>query len=203
MKLGGWKSEKMVLRCAHVNVSHLANSIAVLPWTERVVMREPDAGHSEMSPEEAIAEFQEYERRLASILENFSTGQNSTNIDEDDDPLYRQYVQELIDLFDDMMGQNQYSKQINSYFSDGIQNFTESPSYKSVENILGVVRAALTRMRRNRDVLRFADSFPSPPTSTSTHTLIAETGRLGSSRDRPAFRFNLRRRLILSPYTIL
>jgi integrase len=32
MKLGGWKSEKMVLRYAHVNVSHLAGSIDALPW---------------------------------------------------------------------------------------------------------------------------------------------------------------------------
>jgi hypothetical protein len=34
MKLGGWKSEKMVLRYAHVNVAHLAQSIAALPWEE-------------------------------------------------------------------------------------------------------------------------------------------------------------------------
>jgi integrase len=44
MKLGGWKSEKMVLRYAHVNVSHLANSIDALPWasapsTESVPLR--------------------------------------------------------------------------------------------------------------------------------------------------------------------
>ncbi|MBL8908036.1 MAG: site-specific integrase [Rhizobiales bacterium] len=32
MKLGGWKSERMVLRYAHVNVGHLAGSIAALPW---------------------------------------------------------------------------------------------------------------------------------------------------------------------------
>jgi integrase len=32
MKLGGWKSEKMVLRYAHVNVGHLAQTIAALPW---------------------------------------------------------------------------------------------------------------------------------------------------------------------------
>lgn len=31
MKLGGWKSERMVLRYAHVNVEHLAASIDVLP----------------------------------------------------------------------------------------------------------------------------------------------------------------------------
>jgi integrase len=33
MKLGGWKSEKMVLRYAHINVSHLAGSIDALPWS--------------------------------------------------------------------------------------------------------------------------------------------------------------------------
>jgi integrase len=32
MKLGGWKSEKMVLRYAHVNVAHLAQTIDALPW---------------------------------------------------------------------------------------------------------------------------------------------------------------------------
>jgi integrase len=32
MHLGGWRSEKMVLRYAHVNVGHLAQSIAALPW---------------------------------------------------------------------------------------------------------------------------------------------------------------------------
>jgi integrase len=34
MKLGGWKSERMVLRYAHVNVEHLANSIDALPWAK-------------------------------------------------------------------------------------------------------------------------------------------------------------------------
>jgi integrase len=32
MQLGGWKSERMVLRYAHVNVSQFAASIAALPW---------------------------------------------------------------------------------------------------------------------------------------------------------------------------
>ena len=31
MQLGGWKSEKMVLRYAHMNVAHLAKSMAALP----------------------------------------------------------------------------------------------------------------------------------------------------------------------------
>lgn len=32
MKLGGWKSEKMVLRYAHMNVENLAASVNALPW---------------------------------------------------------------------------------------------------------------------------------------------------------------------------
>lgn len=32
MELGGWSSEKMVLRYTHINVAHLAQSIAALPW---------------------------------------------------------------------------------------------------------------------------------------------------------------------------
>jgi integrase len=32
MYLGGWQSEKMVLRYAHVNVGHLSKSIGALPW---------------------------------------------------------------------------------------------------------------------------------------------------------------------------
>jgi len=31
MYLGGWKSKRMVLRYAHVNVGHLAHTIAALP----------------------------------------------------------------------------------------------------------------------------------------------------------------------------
>ena len=32
MELGGWSDERMVLRYAHMNVSHLSASIAALPW---------------------------------------------------------------------------------------------------------------------------------------------------------------------------
>jgi integrase len=33
MELGGWNSERMVLRYTHINVSHRADTIAALPWT--------------------------------------------------------------------------------------------------------------------------------------------------------------------------
>lgn len=40
MKLGGWKSEKMVLRYAHVNVAHLSASIDQLPWIQHPKIRD-------------------------------------------------------------------------------------------------------------------------------------------------------------------
>jgi len=35
MKLGGWQSEKMVLRYTHINPDHLAPGIDILPWENR------------------------------------------------------------------------------------------------------------------------------------------------------------------------
>jgi hypothetical protein len=32
MELGGWNSDRMVLRYTHINVSHRAQTIAALPW---------------------------------------------------------------------------------------------------------------------------------------------------------------------------
>ncbi len=44
MELGGWSDERMVLRYAHVNVSHLAASIAALPWGKSGRLDKADAG---------------------------------------------------------------------------------------------------------------------------------------------------------------
>jgi integrase len=48
MELGGWKSERMVLRYAHMNVAHREHSVAALPWeksgeSEKVTVQFPDA----------------------------------------------------------------------------------------------------------------------------------------------------------------
>src|SRR5262249_117593 len=66
---------------------------------------------------------------------------------------YRQYVKELVDLFLDALGPNSYSEQIVQEFDSGISNFSGAPSYRSVESILALVRAALTRFERNPDLL--------------------------------------------------
>jgi predicted nucleotide-binding protein len=66
--------------------------------------------------------------------------------------LYRQYVRELIDLYNDTLGSNVYSAQIAHEYGNGF-GYLDSPSLKGVENVLGVIRASLTRLRRNPDLL--------------------------------------------------
>ncbi len=106
-----------------------------------------------MDADKIIGELKRYESDLAGILSRFTRSRDAIHIGHGDDPLFRQYVRELIDLFNDVLGRNTYSAQIAGEFNEGVSNFVGSPSYKSVENILSVVRAALTRFARNPDLL--------------------------------------------------
>lgn len=106
-----------------------------------------------MDSEQIIGELQRYERELAGILGRFRSTSSGIHIGDGDDPMFRQYVRELIDLLNDALGRNSYSAQIAEEANQGVSNMYGSPSYKSVENILSVVRAALTRLNRNPDLL--------------------------------------------------
>jgi len=103
--------------------------------------------------DQIVGELKRYEHELSGILGRFTRSRDGIHIGQGDDPTFRQYVRELIDLFNDTLGQNSYSRQVAGEFNDGVANFTRSPSYKSVENILAVVRAALTRFTRNPELL--------------------------------------------------
>lgn len=106
-----------------------------------------------MDSEQIVAEIKRYETELVGILSRFTHSRDGIHIGRGDDPLFRQYVRELMDLFNDILGQNSYSHQIAGEFNNGVSNFVGSPSYKSVENILSIVRAALTRFARNPELL--------------------------------------------------
>lgn len=106
-----------------------------------------------MDAETVIAELKRYESDLSGILSRFTRTRDGIHIGQGDDPLFRQYIRELVDLFNDALGRNSYSAQIVAEFNDGVSNFIGSPSFKSVENILSVVRASLTRLGRNPDLL--------------------------------------------------
>lgn len=106
-----------------------------------------------MECNQIISELQRYEKEFSRILANFSHTRNAIHIRREDDPLLRQYVRELMDLYNDALGANVYSHQIAGEFNDGVSNYLSSPSFKCVENILSVVRASLTRLTRNPDLL--------------------------------------------------
>ena len=106
-----------------------------------------------MNAEQIVGEIRRYETELTGILSRFDKGRDGIWIKHSDDPILRQYVREIVDLFNDVLGNNSYSLQIVHEFSDGVSNFSGSPSYKSVENILSVMRAAITRLNRNPELL--------------------------------------------------
>jgi len=106
-----------------------------------------------VTTEQIIAELKRYEAALAAILLRFTVSRESIFIVPADEPLFRQYVRELADLFNDLLGPNSYSHQIVGEVNDGITNSVGSPSFKTVENILSVVRAAITRFTRSPELL--------------------------------------------------
>jgi predicted nucleotide-binding protein len=105
-----------------------------------------------LNPEQIVGEIERYEAELHRIHSSFKHTKDGIYIAEGDEALYRQYVRELLDLYDDALGKNVYSAQIAHEFQNGF-GYLGSPSLHGVQNVLGIVRASLTRLRRNPDLL--------------------------------------------------
>lgn len=106
-----------------------------------------------MSPAEVIELLKQYEADLSSILARFTETRSGIHINPDDDSKYHQIVQELVDLFNDVLGKNQYSRNIAVVANKGVSNFTQSPSFKSVEDVISILRSAITRINRNHSIV--------------------------------------------------
>jgi predicted nucleotide-binding protein len=105
-----------------------------------------------LTPDIVIAELERYETELSRILGGFKRTSDGIYIGPGDDPLYRQYVRELVDLYNDALGPNVNSRRLLAEFSNGF-GMDGAPSFKGVENVLSVVKASLTRLRRSPDLL--------------------------------------------------
>lgn len=105
-----------------------------------------------MTPEIVVAELERYEAELTRILRGFKRTSSGIYIGDGDDPLYRQYARELVDLYNDALGSNTYSPQLSAEYSNGFGMYG-APSFKGVENVLAVVKASLTRLRRYPELL--------------------------------------------------
>lgn len=102
-----------------------------------------------MESKELIAELQAYKSALEKMVSRFTRTFEAINIEPDDDPVYRQKILEIRDLLNDGLGPNEYSRHVIVHYRDGLANFTHSPSYKSVENIVGVLGAVIVRLKRD------------------------------------------------------
>ena len=66
-------------------------------------------GVSTVDADKIIAELKRYESDLAGILSRFTRSRDGIHINRRDDPIPRQYVRDLVDLFNDVLGRNSYS----------------------------------------------------------------------------------------------
>jgi len=106
-----------------------------------------------MKPDQFISELESYAEKLSVILMQFTRKPGDYHIQRDDDPIFRAIVFELIDLLNDELGINKHAKQINNLYCEGISNFTQSPSFKSIEDINTIVNVVTTRIKRNPGLL--------------------------------------------------
>jgi hypothetical protein len=125
--------------------------------------------------EQTLAEVKRYETEFAAILSRFKA-RTGIWIGESDDPIFRQHVREIIDLFNEIFGKNGYSQQISDEFNNGIRN-SGSPFFKSVENILSVIRAVLTRLNRNPELLVRNKAAENPSDQTPVKAVLVICNR--------------------------
>lgn len=103
-----------------------------------------------MTRDEMIVTLNRYESDLVGILSRFSKTRDGIHINSNDDARFRETVLQLRDLFDDeFVDARLHNNPLLEYFNESISNFTGSPSYRGVENVKGVVSAALVRVKRN------------------------------------------------------
>jgi len=104
-----------------------------------------------MTPDEIIQSLERYRFNLVEIMGRFVKGHNSYRIRREDDPSYRTFIIEIIDLLTDAMGDNKYSKMIAAKFQEGTYNQLQTPSYKSIEDIVSIIDSVITRLKRTPD----------------------------------------------------
>src|SRR4030042_3908764 len=103
-----------------------------------------------MTQDQIIELLKKYKKELEDILSRFIKTRDGIDIKSEDDARFREIVVELRDLFiDEFVNSRSYTGPLIDYFNDSIANFSWSPSYKGVENVKGLVSAALTRVERN------------------------------------------------------
>src|SRR5688572_7543849 len=101
----------------------------------------------DVQPNELISVLEKYISELEAILARFTSDRAGIHIKRSDDGRYREIALELCDLFEDEFADGaKYVRQLRSAFNESVSNFLQSPSYKGVENVKGIVAAVAARV---------------------------------------------------------
>ncbi len=126
-----------------------------------------------MTTDRALERLNAYEQELHNIQLRFRHTRDSISITDSDSGRLQQIVIELRDLFSDLLGKNTYGSMVVDAYNEGINNFHHSPSLNSVKKILGVVSAAISRIRENPSILTINSPSQKPQEMTSQQSLQA------------------------------
>jgi hypothetical protein len=112
-----------------------------------------------MDRDQALKILNEYVEELGGILSRFTKTSDGLYIDIQDGHRMREIATQLMDFINDHIpNSTHYSSMVSTYYNEGINNWLNSSSYASVEDIRGLVRSLITRIDRNPS---FFDSRPS------------------------------------------
>jgi predicted nucleotide-binding protein len=124
-----------------------------------------------MEREDLIKELQAYKAQFEGILERFSRKADGFNIGQSDDPIYRQIALEIRVLLQEELPGTSYAALISGHFREGISNYLHTPSYASVQRIIGVVGAAITHLKRNPEIVSKTTKTSLPPTGNKVFVI--------------------------------
>lgn len=108
-----------------------------------------------MKSEEVISILENYKKEFMGFLDNYvDTYSDGLDMRYDDEPIYKQKIIEIKDFLNDILGENKYVKEIDQAYILGMKNFLNSPSHRSVENVISIISAAITRIERNKNIIK-------------------------------------------------
>jgi hypothetical protein len=102
-----------------------------------------------------FAELEQYRKELEGILSRFTHDAMGLHIKQDDATRFREIALELNDFFGDtFIDGERYQEQLARFVNEAFSTPLGIPSYHGIEEVKGLVGAALRRSRRNSSILK-------------------------------------------------
>ena len=131
---------------------------------------------------ELVEALESYSAELQAILGRFKKATQGIWIDQGDHGRFKQISLELIDLLrDEIQDGNMHAVMIAERLNESVNNYSGSPSYRGVENVMGIVNSLVTRVSRSPGCVRAAEpNLPKAETSRKIEAVyhIGERFRL-------------------------